>query len=338
MTFTKSILTLLCLTISIGSWAQTPQKLNYQAVLRALDNTLISNQSVGMQISIIKGSVSGTAVYVETQNPSTSGEGLISIAIGTGSVQTGDFTTIDWSTDSYFVKIETDPTGGDNYTISATSELMSVPFALHAKTAESVSNLSLSSVTDGSLEIQNGAMVITNLTTVERDAITNPPSGTLIYNTDENKLQVASVVLYEGATAIDQGALSSSVANNFAQIYVPEKNNDISEIEIISAVANSVTLNIYEGEGNDGSLLYTGTQNVSVGVNSFTLASPVSVVEGTTYTIQFSGCECSYSGLNPYLPGQIIDLTGGTSNASIAAYDLYFKVIVASGFVNWIDL
>jgi hypothetical protein len=57
----------------------------------------------------------------------------VSIAIGTGSVVSGDFTTIDWSIGTYFIKTETDPTGGASYTITGTSQLLSVPFALQAK-------------------------------------------------------------------------------------------------------------------------------------------------------------------------------------------------------------
>ncbi|HZK08330.1 MAG TPA: hypothetical protein VFC92_09025 [Bacteroidales bacterium] len=85
-----------------------------------------------MQISILQGSASGTAVYVETQTPTTNANGLASIEIGAGTVQTGDLATIDWANGPYFIKTETDPEGGANYTITGTSELLSVPFALHA--------------------------------------------------------------------------------------------------------------------------------------------------------------------------------------------------------------
>jgi hypothetical protein len=89
-----------------------------------------------MQISILQGGATGTSVYVETQTPTTNANGLVSLEIGTGTLVSGDFTTIDWANDTYFIKTETDPTGGTTYTITGTSQLMSVPFALHAKTAE----------------------------------------------------------------------------------------------------------------------------------------------------------------------------------------------------------
>jgi hypothetical protein len=119
-------------------FAQAPEKMSYQAVVRNAGNALVTTQSVGMQISILQGGSTGTPVYVETQTPTTNINGLVSIEIGSGTVVTGTFNTIDWSAGPYFIKTETDPTGGTTYTITGTSQLMSVPYALHAKTAESI--------------------------------------------------------------------------------------------------------------------------------------------------------------------------------------------------------
>jgi len=124
------------LTASV--FAQAPEKMSYQAVIRNSSEALVTNTTVGMQISILQGSASGTAVYVETQSPTTNANGLVSLEIGVGTVVSGDFTTIDWANGPYFIKTETDPTGGTSYTITSTSQLLSVPYALHAKTAESV--------------------------------------------------------------------------------------------------------------------------------------------------------------------------------------------------------
>ena len=119
-------------------WAQSPEKMSYQAVIRNSSEALVTNTTVGMQISILQGSASGTAVYVETQTPTSNANGLVSVEIGSGTVVSGTFATIDWSNGPYFIKTETDPTGGTSYTITGTSQLLSVPYALHAKTAESV--------------------------------------------------------------------------------------------------------------------------------------------------------------------------------------------------------
>lgn len=116
--------------------AQSPEKMSYQAVIRNSSDALLTNKTVGMQISILQGSASGLAVYVENQAPTTNINGLVSIEIGDGTVISGAFATIDWANGPYFIKTETDPTGGTSYTITGTSQLLSVPYAMHAKTAE----------------------------------------------------------------------------------------------------------------------------------------------------------------------------------------------------------
>ncbi|PQB07850.1 hypothetical protein BST83_12320 [Polaribacter filamentus] len=133
----KLYIILAALLVTASTFAQAPEKMSYQAVVRDSGDALVTSQPVGMQISILQNTPVGTAVYVETQTPTTNVNGLVTLEIGTGTVVSGDFTTIDWSADSYFIKTETDPAGGTNYTIIGTSQLMSVPFALYAKTSES---------------------------------------------------------------------------------------------------------------------------------------------------------------------------------------------------------
>ncbi len=137
----KKLFTVLAaLFFTVGLFAQPPEKISYQAVIRDLKNNLVTNQAVGMKISILQGSISGTPVYVEiyNPNPTTNANGLVTVEIGGGFSMRGTFSKIDWSSGPYFLKIETDPTGGTNYTITGISQILSVPYALHAKTAESL--------------------------------------------------------------------------------------------------------------------------------------------------------------------------------------------------------
>ncbi|MDO9633566.1 MAG: fibrobacter succinogenes major paralogous domain-containing protein [Paludibacter sp.] len=131
-----AILAAVLLTVIV--FAQPPQKMSYQAVIRNASDNLVTSSTVGMQFSILQGSASSTAVYVETQTPTTNANGLVSVAIGTGTVVSGNIAAIDWESGPYFIKTETDPAGGTTYTITGTSQLLSVPYALHAKTAETV--------------------------------------------------------------------------------------------------------------------------------------------------------------------------------------------------------
>ena len=131
-----SIVAGLLLTASV--FAQAPQKMSYQAVIRNSSSVLITSTPVGVRISILQGSIFGPSVYVETQTPSTNANGLVSLEIGTGTVITGIFSAINWAAGPYFIKTETDPTGGTAYTIVGTNELMSVPYALFSVTGPQV--------------------------------------------------------------------------------------------------------------------------------------------------------------------------------------------------------
>lgn len=121
---------------STSMYAQAPEKMSYQAVIRDGSDALVINQAIGMQISILQGSATGSSVYTESQTTTSNANGLVSVEIGMGTTS-DDFSTIDWANDTYFIKTETDPTGGTNYTITGTSQLLSVPFALYAKTSGS---------------------------------------------------------------------------------------------------------------------------------------------------------------------------------------------------------
>jgi uncharacterized protein (TIGR02145 family) len=130
MIFAVSALVTACLS------AQAPEELNYQAVIRDHENRVLADRLVGIRIQLMKDSGEGTVVYAETHTATTSSGGLICIGIGSGTVISGDFTAIDWSTGSYFVKTEIDPAGGTSYTLEGTDQLLSVPYAYFANTAE----------------------------------------------------------------------------------------------------------------------------------------------------------------------------------------------------------
>lgn len=140
----KKLLTLLAaLYLVLTLQAQPPQKISYQAVVRNSTNALVTNQPVGVKITILQGSATGTPVFAETHTPTTNANGLINIVIGTGSPAINGLLDVVWSTGPYFIKTEIDPAGGTAYSITSTSELLSVPYALYAKKAESTNLLNL---------------------------------------------------------------------------------------------------------------------------------------------------------------------------------------------------
>jgi hypothetical protein len=133
---TKSIIGLIFSILSLNSFAQSPEKVNYQAIVRDINNVAVANQSVGVKFTITQSLPNGTVVYEETHNPTTNSHGLINLKIGTGIISSGTFASINWSVNSHYLTSAIDPTGGSNYTLTGVSEMVSVPYALHAKTVD----------------------------------------------------------------------------------------------------------------------------------------------------------------------------------------------------------
>ena len=127
-------LLLILLLVPMMSFGQAPESFNYQAVVRNAGGIILNNQPVGMRLTVQQGSIGGTAVYTETFTSTTNGYGLVNLEIGTGT-STDDFSTIDWANGPYFMETAVDVTGGTNYSVMGTSQLMSVPYALYAKTS-----------------------------------------------------------------------------------------------------------------------------------------------------------------------------------------------------------
>lgn len=144
--FTFSVI----VTLAISVFAQSPKKINYQCIVRNTSGALVTNHAVGMRISILQGSATGTAVYVETQTPTTNANGLANIEIGGGTIVKGTFAEITWSTGTYFIKTETDPKGGTSYSIVGTNQLLSVPYALYAAAAPPTTNAN--AISSGTLD------------------------------------------------------------------------------------------------------------------------------------------------------------------------------------------
>lgn len=220
----KVILSVSAFMLTMNLMAQAPQKMSYQAVVRNSSNGLVQNGSIGMRISILQGSASGTAVYVETQTPTTNNNGLASVTIGSGTVVSGDMSTIDWSTGDYFLQTETDPTGGTNYTVTGTSQLLSVPYALHAKTAESVIN---DQVNDADADPTNELQNWSNLPGIPADFADNTddvddadadPTNEIELPSGGNNAQVLSTDGTGNYTWVDQPANELPAGGTNAQV------------------------------------------------------------------------------------------------------------------------
>jgi len=130
----KKIITLCALVaaLSVQSWAQAPLMFNYQGVARSGTGAPVVSAAIGLRISILEGSPSGSVVYQETHAATTNTYGLYNVAVGGGTVVSGTMAAIDWSSGEKFMSVEIDPAGGTAYTALGTSQLLSVPYAMFA--------------------------------------------------------------------------------------------------------------------------------------------------------------------------------------------------------------
>jgi hypothetical protein len=135
---TLSTFCFLLLTLLVK--AQTPPNaFNYSAVARNAAGQPIATTTIGIQITIVKTSPTGTSQYSENHFVNTDAFGLFNLVIGAGAVQSGSIATIDWSNDNYYLKVGMDVSGGTNFLTMGTTQLLSVPYALYAKSAGSLS-------------------------------------------------------------------------------------------------------------------------------------------------------------------------------------------------------
>jgi hypothetical protein len=121
---------------SITTFSQF-NSINYKASIRSAGGVVVSNSAVTVQFRILEG-VAQTNVYQETHTPTTDANGIVILNIGEGSVNNGEFATIDWASDDHFLNTWIDTgTGLTNMGVTAFS---TVPYAIqtqHALTASS---------------------------------------------------------------------------------------------------------------------------------------------------------------------------------------------------------
>lgn len=134
--------TLIVVMMTITHAQVPPQAFNYSAVARNASGDPISMTTIGIQISILKTSTTGSIVYSENHHLNTDSFGLFNVIIGTGSIQSGNMSHIDWGGDNYYLKVGMDIAGGTNFRTMGVTQLLSVPYALHAKTADSITGVS----------------------------------------------------------------------------------------------------------------------------------------------------------------------------------------------------
>ncbi|MDA7744693.1 tail fiber domain-containing protein [bacterium] len=198
-------LSLLVVAVLMGitAMAQGPSKFNYQAVARDASGVVISDGTVGVKVSILTGSATGTEVYSETHSAATNVYGMMNFQIGAGSGATGDISTITWGSDAHFIKVEMDPAGGSSYTVSNTSELISVPYAEYANSALHVDDADADSTNEVQMMMMSGDTLMLTI-----------GGGSIDMSGYDQSAGVASNDSAIGANAADIATNATDIATN----------------------------------------------------------------------------------------------------------------------------
>ena len=292
------------LLLTLSSFAQAPEKMSYQAVIRDASNTLVTNQQVGMQISILQGS---TAVYEETQTPTSNTNGLVSLEIGTGTVISGSFTAIDWSSGTYFIKTETDPAGGTNYAITGTSQLLSVPYALYANTSSDSSAVAANTAAIEAEATAARAAEVANTAAIEAEATTARAAEVTNSDAIEAEAITARAAEVANADAIEAEAITARAAEvaNADAIDAEATTARAAEAANEDAIkANTAKIAIPTGESGD-LLTNDGTNWVATKLSIQAHESQTINIRnpylGINYIIALQGVYPSRSSTDPFL-------------------------------------
>ncbi|MCX6268912.1 MAG: hypothetical protein NTW16_16425 [Bacteroidetes bacterium] len=335
---------LVAVILAMSVFAQSPRKFSYQAVVRNAAGKLVQNSNVGLRISILQGSASGTVVYTETHQAVTNVNGLVSVEIGGGST-TGSFSDINWTNGPCFMKSETDPAGGTNYSVTGVSQLLSVPYALHA---ESIGNgftgdyndLTNKPVTDGSeTKMQAGnkisisgsgseiAPYIVNSTAVEFSGNYNDLTNKPVTDGSETKLQAGTRISVTGTGT----ATAPYIINSTNSGYPAYNKTTIttSQTWTVPAAVTKIKVELWGGAGGGGGAgAYSYSYNLNNGGDGGTggyAKQEITVAPNQQFSIVIGAG--GSGGYNAYYsnPGYYGDTDGGNGG------DSWFGQIKAAG-------
>ena len=135
----KRIISILSVSLFVlGALAQVPGSFQYQAVMRNADGSIASNEPLEVKVRIHQGTADGSVVYEETHTTSSNASGIITLKVGEGTNSSRDklFIDIDWNSDNYF--FETQVNRGTGFESLGSQQLLSVPYAKCAVTADNV--------------------------------------------------------------------------------------------------------------------------------------------------------------------------------------------------------
>jgi len=314
-----SIITLFFLNNLIS---QAPNLMSYQAVIWDGSGNLVSEKMVSIRLSILQGSVTGTSVYSETHRIHTNINGLISLLLGGGTTTTGKIADINWGSGSYFLKTETDPTGGVNYTIVGTTQLISVPYAMHSNTSNN-----LNTPTPGlpgqvlTVAKDGNPIWVSTLPTVVTTNYSNVSSNTA--------LSGGNVISDGGSPVTSRGIVWSTIPNPTVSLSTITNNGNGLGI-FSSTLSGLVFKTTYFARAYATNSIGTGYGN-EISFTTFDIANVMGIpcagtptvkdIDGNIYNTVQIGTQCWIKenlSVSKYRDGSIIplDASGGTTGNS----------------------
>ncbi len=289
----KTILLLSLILFSFAAIAQAPQGFKYQTVVRNPSGAIYANKVVSLRISILQGTPSGTSVYSETHNTTTNDFGIVNINIGMGTLLSGNFASINWGADDYFVKTEIDMNGGTTFQFMGTSQLLSVPYALYAaKSANAADDYDKDSTNELQTVTKVGNTVTLSkgggsFTDTDTDNQTLSLNGTQLHISNGNSITIGGTVdldwdptneLQSLSLAGDSLKISMGTGVLFPHDYDTDSTN---ELQTITKVGNTITLsngggNVIDDDNQNLSSSGTGTDRT------------INITGGTSTTINIA--------------------------------------------------
>ena len=315
------------------SFAQSDQGFNYQAVVQNEQGEIIKDDFVSMRFWIVKGSANGDILYRETHNAIYTGsEGILNLQIGTGSSDVGDFSSIDWSADRHFIRIDLDENNGNDFNQMGITQLMAVPYAMHAFSADGGSsgddwgsqtvttdnsingngtpsspltvNTSAVNTDNQELSISGNQLSISNGNTISiptggTDADADPTNEIQTLSINGNQLQIS-----DGNEIVLPGDADANPSNEIQDLSVNTTGSDVN-----LNISNGNTISFSISDNDDDSLNELQTLSIN--------GTELSISNGNTISIPTGGTDGDADPTNEFQDLSITE-NGSTVNVLIS--------------------
>ncbi len=246
----KAVFTLsLHLLITSFLFAQAPQGIPYQAVMRNADGSVIASSAVSLTFMIHDAAATGTVVYQESHALTSNAQGLVSCVVGNGVVSQGNFANVNWGSGAKFLQVMMGTAD------LGTQQMLSVPYALHANGV----GVRVSATGD-TLTIGGNSVIVPGISAANYPAPVLGCTNAQSCNYNAAATQDDGSCLMQGATCDDGNAnTTNDVINANCQCAGTSTSGSGTGAQLLPGNATCLTQNIsVTGCGGQTSLTYDG--------------------------------------------------------------------------------